>query len=94
MELCCSCFFFSVKFNKSVLRQAEELGKKLERSRQLVEGLMGEKERWEETVLFLETNFNELPGDCLLGTAFVSYMGPFMSQYREKLLESWKTQVI
>lgn len=35
-----------------------------------------------------------LPGDCLLAAAFLSYMGPFLSQYREEIMEKiWQPQV-
>lgn len=69
------------------------LRQKLERARMLVDGLSGERERWERTVASLDQQFNYLPGDCLLGTGFVSYMGPFLSQYREKLMTIWKEAV-
>ena len=35
-----------------------------------------------------------LVGDCLLAAAFLSYMGPFLSQYREEIMEKiWLPQV-
>jgi dynein heavy chain len=35
-----------------------------------------------------------LPGDCLLAAAFLSYMGPFLSQYRDEVMEKiWQPQV-
>lgn len=35
-----------------------------------------------------------LPGDCLLASAFLSYVGPFLSQYRDELVqETWLKQV-
>lgn len=35
-----------------------------------------------------------LPGDCLLAAAFLSYMGPFLSQYRNEIMEKiWLAQV-
>lgn len=66
---------------------------KLERAAMLVEGLSGEKVRWEETVLRLDTEYSFLPGDCLLATAFISYVGPFVTVYREELLKLWSKEV-
>lgn len=66
---------------------------KLERAALLVECLSGEKVRWEETVKKLDGEFELLPGDCLLATAFISYLGPFVSAYREHLLDLWKNEV-
>lgn len=82
------------------LQQKEELNKKaellklkLERAFILVDGLAGEKIRWENTVVLLDGNFECLPGDCLLSTAFISYLGPFVSHYRESLTTLWKNEV-
>lgn len=74
-------------------RKAELLRLKLERAAMLVEGLAGERERWKDTVCELDDRFSRLPGDCLLGTAFISYMGPFVSEYRETLMQLWKQEV-
>ncbi|XP_057654894.1 dynein axonemal heavy chain 2 isoform X2 [Diorhabda carinulata] len=73
-------------------RKAELLKLKLERAATLVECLSGEKERWGETVKILDGQFDMLPGDCLLSTAFISYLGPFLSNYRENLLSLWQTE--
>ncbi|XP_054274165.1 dynein axonemal heavy chain 2 [Macrosteles quadrilineatus] len=79
---------------KEELREkAELLALKLERAGQLVGGLSGERTRWEETVARLDQQFDYLPGDCLLGTAYISYMGPFVSLYREQLLKVWSDAV-
>nr|CAI5834494.1 unnamed protein product [Callosobruchus analis] len=75
-------------------RKAELLKLKLERAATLVECLSGEKDRWEESVATLDKQFDYLPGDCLLATAFVSYMGPFVSSYREELMKMWQAEVI
>ena len=47
-----------------------------------VSGLAGEKIRWEQTVKDLESKMGFLVGDCLVAAAFLSYMGPFLSNYR------------
>ncbi|XP_004521647.2 dynein heavy chain 2, axonemal [Ceratitis capitata] len=67
----------------------ERLRKQLERAIILVESLSGERERWIETVASLDLAFEKLPGDCLLATAFTSYLGPFDTKYREILVEKW-----
>ena len=42
----------------------------------------------------LEGDMVFLPGDCLLASAFLSYVGPFLSQYRDELVqETWLKQV-
>lgn len=66
---------------------------KLQRAATLVECLAGERERWHETVVVLDNSFQYLPGDCLLSVAFLSYMGPFVSNYRDELIASWQQEV-
>ncbi|CAG9862849.1 unnamed protein product [Phyllotreta striolata] len=73
-------------------RKARMLEFKLERAATLVECLSGERERWIETVKVLDSNFDFLPGDCLLATAFISYLGPFLSNYREELQDMWQEE--
>lgn len=41
----------------------------------------------------LEENMGYLVGDCLLAASFLSYMGPFLSNYREELLQIWMKEV-
>lgn len=75
-------------------RKAELLRLKLERAALLVECLAGEKDRWQQTVETLDDAFTRMPGDCLLATAFVSYVGPFTSIYREELQSLWMAEVL
>lgn len=57
-------------------------------------GLAGEKVRWEETVSILEEKIGYLVGDCLVASAFMSYMGPFLSNYRDELTKiKWLEEV-
>ncbi|VDM31109.1 unnamed protein product [Hydatigera taeniaeformis] len=70
-------------------RKAEALEKMLERARMLVDGLADEKVRWTQTVADLERRVGLLPGDCLLSAGYISYMGPFLSKYREELVSTW-----
>ncbi|KAI4504209.1 hypothetical protein M0802_000680 [Mischocyttarus mexicanus] len=72
---------------------ANSLRVKLDRAAMLVEGLSGERIRWLETVDSLREFFDWLPGDCLISMAFVSYLGPFVSNYREELFAIWMKEV-
>ncbi|XP_043933259.1 dynein axonemal heavy chain 2 [Protopterus annectens] len=67
-------------------KRAEEMEVKLDRAAKLVSGLAGERIRWEETVKGLEEDMEYLVGDCLLAAAFLSYMGPFLSSYRDEIV--------
>ncbi|KAM5307672.1 dynein axonemal heavy chain 2 [Glossophaga mutica] len=72
---------------KEELREkSKEMALKLERAGMLVSGLAGEKARWEETAKGLEEDLGYLVGDCLLAAAFLSYMGPFLTNYRDEIV--------
>lgn len=72
--------------------QAELLKLKLERAGMLVDGLSDEQILWENTVASLTDRFDWLPGDCLISTGFVSYLGPFVSNYRQELISIWSKE--
>ncbi|KAM6163721.1 dynein axonemal heavy chain 2 [Rhynchocyon petersi] len=80
-------------------KKSEEMELKLERAGMLVSGLAGEKARWKETVKGLEEDLGYLVGDCLLAAAFLSYMGPFLTNYRDEIVNQiwmkkiWEQQV-
>lgn len=82
-----------MKQKEELNQKAEVLRLKLYRASLLLDGLSGEKVRWAETINDLDVEFDNLPGDCLLSTAFTSYVGPFVSSFREELLSLWQEQV-
>merc|ERR1719407_376865 len=67
---------------------AEELKQKLERAAALVDGLAGEKVRWEISVGKFEGQITNLVGDCMIAAAFLSYGGPFGAVYRAEMVEN------
>ena len=69
-------------------QQAEEMEMKLERAGKLTSGLAGEKVRWQQTVGVLEKSIGFLVGDCLIAAAFLSYTGPFLSNYRDDMVQN------
>ncbi|CAL1538804.1 unnamed protein product [Lymnaea stagnalis] len=75
-------------------RKAEHTELMLDRAQKLVSGLAGERIRWEETVRDLEERMGHLVGDVLIAAAFMSYMGPFLSTYRDEMVNfKWMTEV-
>ncbi|XP_033219684.1 dynein heavy chain 2, axonemal [Belonocnema kinseyi] len=83
-----------MKEKDDLIKLAKLLKLKLERAAMLVDGLSGERIRWQNTVASLGELFYLLPGDCLICTAFVSYLGPFVSNYREDLVKIWTEEVL
>lgn len=67
-------------------RKAAEMTRKLNAASQLINGLAGEQTRWTADMGLLEEDKIKLVGDCLTGSAFLSYCGPFNSQLREKMI--------
>ena len=60
----------------------------------MLAGLAGERSRWEVSIVSLDAQLAALPGDVALASAFMSYAGPFPSQYREALAkDTWQKQV-
>jgi dynein heavy chain len=71
-----------------------DLELKLNRAEKLVTGLAGERTRWEASITSFEEQMSFLPGDCVVAAAFLSYAGPFPSEYRDMLVkETWLAQV-
>ena len=61
---------------------------KLQRAEKFVNGLAGEKVRWEQSIETYEEQIEALPGDVVIAAAFMSYAGPFPSEYRDALVAS------
>jgi len=70
------------------------LAGKLARAEKLVSGLAGERARWQGSIGALEARVRALPGDAVVAAAFLSYAGPFPSEYRDELAQTtWLPQV-
>ncbi|CAG9464381.1 unnamed protein product [Pedinophyceae sp. YPF-701] len=84
----------SMSENKRLEDELADLEGKLERAEKLVTGLAGEKDRWETSIALFEDQAKKLPGDCVVAAAFMSYAGPFPSEYRDELVvRTWLPQV-
>merc|ERR1719335_1748242 len=72
--------------NKQALEDKANLTKrKMDQANKLINGLAGEKIRWTEDSNNFATRRKKLVGDCALSCGFVTYCGPFNSEFRDKL---------
>jgi len=72
-------------------QEAETTAKTIELANRLVGGLASENVRWADSVQGFKKQEHTMPGDVLMITAFVSYVGCFTKQYRLILQdECWK----
>ncbi|RKO95611.1 hypothetical protein CAUPRSCDRAFT_12690, partial [Caulochytrium protostelioides] len=70
-------------------RKVEECNVKLDRADKLINGLASEKERWQTSISHFDERIKNIPGDVLLASGIVSYLGPFNAQYRQSLTAQW-----
>ena len=71
----------------------EQCKLKMHRATKMIEGLAGEKERWNSTVARLTDEKQFITGNCLVAAGMLCYAGPFISQFREKMEELWRDQM-
>lgn len=70
-----------------------QLQAKIDRGEKLVSSLADEKANWIVRLAQFEEQFGNLLGDCILAAAFMSYCGPFPSDYRNLLNDLWLEKV-
>eukprot|EP01084_Bolivina_argentea_P249861 418441_1 len=71
---------------KELEENSQLLETKLLRAGQLVEGLSGERNRWEISIKEYKKSIKNLIGDCIIASSFLSYFGAFDSEYRIELM--------
>jgi len=72
------------------LQQEVDLCKtKLSRAEQLIQGLGGEKDRWNEASVKLGEKYDNLTGDMLISAGVMGYLGAFTLSYRDKVVQQW-----
>jgi dynein heavy chain len=60
--------------------------RKLDLAQRLTNALANENVRWAQNIVQMEADKLLLTGDVLLASAFISYVGPFTKDFRDKLL--------
>ena len=74
---------------------AELMKNRLEAAQKLIKGLSSEEIRWGEEKVQLADNRTKLLGDCLICSAFLSYVGPFNQEFRRKMIfDDWVPDVL
>ena len=63
--------------------------KKLIRAQQLIEGLGGENDRWTASSKTLGQLLVAVPGDVLLSSGLIAYLGAFTSTFRTNVVSTW-----
>merc|ERR1719262_966349 len=72
--------------NKQALEDKANMTKrKMDQANKLINGLAGEKIRWTEDSNNFASRRKRLIGDTALSCAFVTFCGPFNSEFRDKL---------
>lgn len=76
------------------IAESDKMTRKLNAASQLINGLAGEQKRWSEDMAKIADDKVRLVGDCLTGSAFLSYCGPFNSILRTKMIfDTWKPDI-
>ncbi|KAK6170907.1 hypothetical protein SNE40_019193 [Patella caerulea] len=70
-------------------QEAESTAKTIELANRLVGGLASENVRWAEAINGYREQEKSLPGDVLITTAFISYVGCFTKSYRLDLMDNY-----
>ncbi len=73
------------------MEQAEQ---QLWRAEKLLGGLSSEAERWQASANRLNEDLQNMTGNIMLASAFVSYLGPFTAEYRKALSDRWIAQFL
>nr|ADI46856.1 DHC1bf [Volvox carteri f. nagariensis] len=74
---------------ESLKMSVEKAEATLTSARQLLDGLRGEKIRWEAQVGTLAEQLKELPLSTLLAAAFITYAPSHPEEYRHRILKEW-----
>lgn len=75
-----------IKEKNTLQKNAEETAMFLDRATKLLDGVAEKRSIWDRTSNELKENLQNLLGDSLLACAFLSYLGPFLSDYRDNIV--------
>lgn len=73
------------KIKEEMQAEANKLKRKMDQATKLIDSLADNKSRWEDSSREFSDQKIRLCGDVAKASAFVSYVGPFNAEFREKL---------
>lgn len=73
----------------ALMEKASRTRKKMDQANRLINSLQDNKERWIQNANEFKSSKQRLVGDVAKACAFVSYCGPFNSEFRTKLLDEY-----
>jgi dynein heavy chain len=71
---------------ETAMREAQRCENKLSLANRLVSALGSEQDRWAQAIIDKGELLKLIIGDVLFASSFVSYVGPFNKQFRDKIL--------
>ena len=74
---------------KKLEKDVDLCEKKLKRAKQLIDGLGGEQERWNDNVSNLKNQVINATGDVLVSSGLIAYLGAFTTKFRNKAIMNW-----
>ncbi|CAH1233746.1 DNAH10 [Branchiostoma lanceolatum] len=85
----------AMREKRELQEEAEIMERRLIAADKLISGLGSENVRWRRDLEDLKEQRVRLLGDCLLASAFLSYLGAFSWDFRQDLLfKEWETDVV
>lgn len=78
----------AMKEKNDAIAAAEKCERKMSLATRLVSALGSEQDRWAQSIIDIGDLLKVIIGDVLLASAFVSYVGPFNKQFRDKIMLS------
>jgi len=66
---------------------------KIQRADKLLDGLSGEKERWDEQKDVLEREMHSIVQDMMISSGIISYLGPYTQKYRAEIVKTWSNMM-
>ncbi|KAF7232413.1 hypothetical protein EG68_10797, partial [Paragonimus skrjabini miyazakii] len=80
---------------ENLKKEMDVMRRQLMAAQKLTDGLGSEKERWIQELANLGSEQKCLLGSSLIASAFLCYLGPFTSEFRERLLyKEWLNSII
>lgn len=82
-----------IRETQALTHEMEAVQKRVQRSMQLLEGLSGERERWEQGREAFQAQIRTVLGDSLLCAAMIAYAGFFDQACRTMLWHAWQSRL-